>query len=395
MGQGSIRAGWGKSTLIRRGVLLLCLGLAGSAAADDEPDLKGRKSELHQVRDRIEQLQGELSASEVRRQSLMKELRAMEEQIGQTGQRLRKLAGHLQQQRERLAALEERQRRQQVRLEQQRRALARQLRAAYAMGRQERLKILLNQQDPAVVTRMMVYYAYFNRARAEQMARIGELLEQLRERAREIADEGQRLLALQARELEQRQQLEQTRASRQQVVAALNQAIEEKGEQLNRLGRDAQRLQSVIRKLQEQQSDLSMEGVDLKPFKRMRGKLEWPVKGRLKARFGSPRAGSLKWDGVMISAPEGKEIDAIYYGRVAYSDWLRGFGLLLIIDHGDGYMSLYGHNQSLFKESGEWVETGESVASVGNSGGRSSPGLYFAIRYRGNAVNPRKWWRRK
>jgi septal ring factor EnvC (AmiA/AmiB activator) len=375
-------------------LLLFCLSLAGPATAGEEPDLKGRESELDQVRNRIGQLKGELSSSETRQQALMKELQATEERIGQTGQRLRMLAGRLQQQRARLAALEKQQQRQQNRLDLQRQALAQQLRAAYAMGRQERLKILLNQQDPAVVSRMMVYYDYFNRARTEQMARIGDMLERLRGSAKEIADEEQRLLALQARELEQRQRLEQTRELRQQVVTVLNQEIKNKGQQLSRLVQDARRLQNVIKELQEQLVNLPMEGVDLEPFKRMRGKLRWPVKGRIKARFGSRRAGNLKWDGVMISAPEGREIGAVYHGRVAFSDWLRGFGLLLIIDHGDGYMSLYGHNQSLFKEAGEWVETGEPVASAGNSGGHSSPGLYFAVRYKGNAVDPRKWCRR-
>ncbi len=131
-----------------------------------------------------------------------------------------------------------------------------------------------------------------------------------------------------------------------------------------------------------------------KPFKALRGGLEWPARGRLVSLFGTQRAGNLKWDGVVIAAKEGSEVKAIHHGRVAFSDWLRGFGLLMIIDHGDGYMSLYGHNQSLFKETGDWVEPGETIAVMGNSGGQRNAGVYFGIRYKGKAVNPKKWCKR-
>jgi septal ring factor EnvC (AmiA/AmiB activator) len=146
-----------------------------------------------------------------------------------------------------------------------------------------------------------------------------------------------------------------------------------------------------MERLREEQLVAPAETVEHRPFRALKGRMPWPAKGSLAGRFGMEKRGGLLWDGVLISAPEGREVKAVHHGRVAFADWLRGFGLLLIIDHGDGYMSLYGHNQSLFKEAGDWVEQGEPVALVGNSGGRLDTGVYFGIRYQGRPVNPKHW----
>jgi septal ring factor EnvC (AmiA/AmiB activator) len=148
----------------------------------------------------------------------------------------------------------------------------------------------------------------------------------------------------------------------------------------------------VLSLLQQSLADVSGDLADIQSFAALKGKLPWPLAGRTVVRFGSRRRPSgLRWDGLVIAAPLGTEVRAVHRGRVAFSDWLRGFGLLLILDHGDGYMTLYGYNQSLFKEVGEWVETGEPVALAGRSGGRLSPGVYFGIRVHGKPVNPIKW----
>ena len=155
------------------------------------------------------------------------------------------------------------------------------------------------------------------------------------------------------------------------------------------------KLHSLVKQLQaEQIIALPLETAGDIPFKQLKGALEWPTRGRLTTLYGALKAVGLKWDGVIISAPEGQEVKSIHHGRVAFADWLRGFGLLLIIDHGDGYMTLYGHNQSLFKEIGEWVKPGETVALVGRSGGKGSAGVYFGIRYNGRPVNPQSWCRK-
>ncbi len=268
------------------------------------------------------------------------------------------------------------------------------MRAAYAMGRQERLKILLNQQDPAVVSRMLVYYDYFNRTRTERMKQISTVLETLQETELALTLEERRLVELQSSELESKQQLDLAQEERMRVVAALNLDLRSKGQRLEGLQQDEAQLQKLLSSLQEELIARPLGKLDRKLFKSRKGRLSWPSKGRLTAKFGTARAGNLKWDGVVISAPEGREVKSIHHGRVAFADWLRGFGLLLIVDHGDGFMSLYGHNQSLFKETGEWVEAGEPVALVGSSGGQNNPGVYFGIRYKGRPVNPKAWCKR-
>ncbi|MES9856936.1 MAG: peptidoglycan DD-metalloendopeptidase family protein [Sedimenticola sp.] len=374
-------------------LLLLLLPLT-LVAQSEEARLNKKDSELKQLRQQINTLQHSLKEREDEQQRLQEELQVSERQIGEAARRLRVLSESLKRQRQRLGQLQERRQRQQGELAGHQKILAGQVRAAYAMGRQERLKILLNQQDPAVVSRMLVYYDYFNRNRTERMKQIDRVLETLGETELALTLEEQRLVELQSSELDTKQQMELAQGERHQVVAALNQDLRSKGQRLKGLQQDETQLQKLLSKLEEELIAQPLERLDRKLFKSRKGKLSWPSKGRLTARFGTSRAGNLKWDGVLIAAPEGRAVRSIHHGRVAFADWLRGFGLLLIIDHGDGYMSLYGHNQSLFKETGEWVDAGEQVALVGSSGGQNNPGVYFGIRYKGRAVNPKIWCKR-
>ncbi len=365
------------------------LPLAGPAAGSD---VGAREQELENVRSHIREVQDQLRTAQDQRRDLSDSLRETEQSIGEITRRMRVLASRLERHGAELAELEERRRSEQRELDTQRATLAGQVRAAYAMGRQERLKILLNQQDPAMVTRVMVYYDYCNRARAEQVRAVRSSLAQLSATQEAIRAERDKVLGLEASDVEQRQALEQARAARKQVLASLNQEITSHGAELAGLKKDEESLQRLIERLQHALIDIPAETTDRPSFVSRKGKLPWPADGRLAASFGTPkRVGGMLWDGVLIAAPEGEEVHAVHRGRVAFADWLRGFGLLLIIDHGDGYMTLYGHNQSLFKETGEWVEAGEPIASVGSSGGRARTGVYFGIRYQGQAVNPAAW----
>ncbi len=372
------------------GLLLIWIAPLCQGAADQK-ELGQKEHELQQLRGQIESLQSDLVDSELRHSELIEELRASEQRLGQSARHLRVLKGRLGQQRERLAVLQEQRRSKLKELDLQREALGRQLRAAYAMGRQERIKILLNQQDPAIVSRMMVYYDYFNRARTSQMEQINKVMEALDRMSEEIGLEEQRLRELQTRELEETESLAEIRVLRQQVLTALGSDIRNKDQELQGLKKSEGQLQKLIEQLQDVWIDQMLDAEVSTPFETRKGKLHWPAKGRLTARFGTRKAGNLKWDGVVIAAPDGMEVKAVHHGRVAFADWLQGFGLLLIIDHGNGYLSLYGHNQSLFKDTGDWVVQGEPVASVGRSGGNANSGVYFGIRHKGKAVNPRSW----
>ncbi|RLJ22676.1 peptidase M23 [bacterium endosymbiont of Escarpia laminata] len=375
--------------------LVLCAAIPGVSAAAEKAQLQQKSEELARVQARIKQLQTQLQSAVGERQGHNSALREAEERIGDLARRVRVIAVSLDRQRQRMAELEQERADARLQLDFHRQTMEQQIRAAYIMGRQEKVKILLNQQDPAVVSRVMVYYDYLNGARLARMNLIRDSLQRLAKIEQALSEEEQRLQQLQAKEAVEREQLERTRVGRERVIAALSVRLRNKGQELEQLKANEKQLSSLLANIQEVLADIPMERLAHKPFGKLKGRLPWPSKGRLTASFGSSRqVGELRWDGVLISAPEGREVKAVHYGRVAFADWLRGFGLLLIVDHGDGYMSLYGHNQSLFKETGEWVEPGEVVALVGSSGGRSTSGVYFGIRHNGAAVNPKKWCRR-
>jgi len=353
-----------------------------------------QEQKLDLLRKRISGLQARMKLSQGEHSALSDQLQDSEQRIGRLARRLRVLAGRLERQQVRLQQLQQQQQQQQAALDQERDILRQQVRAAYAMGRQEQLKILLNQQDPAVVSRVLAYYDYLNRERMLRMQRIREQLEQLAHTRSQIDEERQRLARLQDERQQEKLALEQEQTTRREVMARLSREISDQGRELSRLRADEQQLQSLLRGLQEALADIPSAPAQQKKFAQLRGALRWPAQGVIAHTFGEPKIGALRWDGVMISAPEGNEVRAVHAGRVAFADWLRGFGLLLIVDHGDGFMTLYGHNQSLFKEAGDWVDAGEPVAGVGSTGGRKDSGVYFAIRRHGKAVNPARWCKR-
>lgn len=358
---------------------------------------------LEQLRQQIQSLRHELDSDQQRNRDLRSQLRDTERHIGKVVALLKSLNQQLRQQQRELQKLHRARKTQQANLQVQRVSLARQIRAAYTIGQQEYLKILLNQQDPAAVTRTLTYYDYFNRARLTRIRNLDTSLTELRHLEQAIQAETAKLEHNQQEQSAEKQQLEQTRSQRAQVLAKLQQQILAKGERLSLLQEDERRLQQLLDRLATTppadtapptDAAPSSEGTEHTPFHTLRGRLQWPSAGRLSSRFGGARnVGKLKWQGVTIDAPEGTEVRAISHGRIAFSDWLRGFGLLTIIDHGDGYMSLYGGNQSLFKEVGDWVEAGDVIASVGNSGGNKNAALYFEIRHNGKPTNPLKWCR--
>ena len=381
--------------LINFGSLLFLLFSTALIAESVDDKIEEKERELIDLQSRIDEITTKLNSSVQHRQTLIDQLRITELQIGRSTRKLRELKETLDRLRTHIAILKGNRRLQKAELEVQRKELIRQLRAAYAMGRQEQLKILLNQENTALLSRVMAYYDYFNRARTERIIITKKVLNALRNTEQEIAQESELLSQLLMQEQKEQQRLGKVNNARLLVITALDSEIQGKGDELQELKRNEQKLQSLVKELQEEQLiALSLEtGGDI-PFKELKGALKWPTSGRLINSYGTIKTVGIKWDGVMISAPEGQEVRSVHHGRVAFADWLRGFGLLLIIDHGDGYMTLYGHNQSLFKEIGEWVEPGETVALVGRSGGRGSAGVYFGIRYNGRPVNPQVWCRK-
>jgi len=306
--------------------------------------------------------------------------------------RLQALDGELADTSRQLGALRADAQRHRADLRTQRTTLAGQLRAAYAMGRREYIKLLLNQEDVATAGRIVAYYDYFNRARVKRIDAIADTLQKLQTVEQAIVHKTEELEELRTEQSARKRELEAGRKARGAILAKLDREIRDDTQRLQRLVDDERRLNQLLEGLQPLLSDLPSELGDRQPFPKLKGALAWPSGGRLLARYGAPRKlGKLKWSGVLIGAREGEGVHAIYHGRVAFADWLRGFGLLLIIDHGDGYMSLYGQNQSLHKNVGDWVEAGDVIARVGSSGGARRTGLYFEIRHNGKPTNPATW----
>lgn len=372
--------------------LLALFTLCGSATAGDRED---KEAELAQLRQRIAALTGALESVRGRYDTLRTELRQTERRIGTLSRTLKELDTDLGRQQEKLATLHKRADGLQRSIADQRRYLAGQVRASYAMGRQEYMKILLNQENPSTVGRLITYYDYLNKARSERIAALETTIRELEQVRAELEAQTARLRKLREQRAREKGELEATRGERRKLVQQLKSEIADKDRHLSGMVRDEQELKALISALSRALSDIPAEAGNRKPFSSLKGKLKWPAKGPLVNSFGSPRKlGKLTWQGVTIGAGGGQEVRAVSHGRVAFADWLRGYGLLVIIDHGDGYMSLYGHNQSLYKETGDWVEPGEVIATVGDSGGQESSGLYFEIRKDGRPTDPVRWCRR-
>jgi len=372
--------------------LVLVLALSGAVA--DEPNPAKAEAELKAVRSQIEKMQADMERDAGKRDKLSKELEESEKTVGTARGELDKLRRDRAVHAARRAELASQRQHEQGELEKDRGALAGQLRAAYMIGKSEPFKLLLNQREPAELGRVLVYYQYFGRARAAQIAAIDAHLGELATVDEGLAAEEQRLAALEEQQQGELSRLQSARERRGRALVSLDAETKNRAQELDRLKDQQGGLEKLIRELRRALERLDKFPTDSKDaFAKLRGKLAWPVAGKLVASFGQTRAGGLKWDGVLLAGAQGTPVRAIYHGRVVYADWLSGLGLLTIIDHGDGYLSLYGHNERLFKEVGERVTAGDTIATLGDSGGRPSPGLYFEIRKGGHPIDPRPWFK--
>ncbi|NNG12317.1 MAG: peptidoglycan DD-metalloendopeptidase family protein [Halobacteria archaeon] len=374
-------------------LLLACLLICTDHVVADTGQAAEQAARLKQLRTRIDEVKEELGSIRDRQSRLHKQLEHAEKEIGVVSAERRRLKSEAQASEEKRKSLGRKRQQQQDVLQQMRSTLARDMRSAYAMGRQAKVKLLLNQQDPAIIGRMMTYHSYLSRARSERMQSIRTVLDKLASIEQALHDEKARLEELHEQQREKSQLLEQQQANRHKLLANFKVDLKKKTSELSTLKQDEQRLQSLVQSLQQALRDIPPAAGQYQSLRALKGRLAWPVAGRISMRFGERHAeGKLKSRGLLIRARADTDVYAISKGRVAFADWLRGFGLLLILDHGDGYMSLYGHNRSLFKEVGEWVEAGEVVTAVGNSGGQAQSALYLELRKDGRPFNPAPWF---
>lgn len=386
-----------RSSLLILSSLFLLLTLAPAALVAD--DKKISKEQLEALNKRIKSLESDLNQVRGQRSEASKKLRLSEKLIAQTARGIRenkasseKLSTQLKQLKVELVELKKKENLQKSYLE-------RQIRAAYAMGRQEHLKVLLNQQEPDRLARVMRYYDYINRERSRHIDEYVEIASQKREVEKSVRQKEFSLQGLRTKLEEKQQRLTQEQKNHTQLVVRLDKEIKGKGNELETLNQNRKRLEKLLKEVQAAAvaAKITARPKDTRAFRTLRKKLPWPLKGknRIRYTYGSAEvAGKLKRNGMVLIAGEGENIKAIHSGRVVFADWLRGYGVLMIIDHGNGYMSLYGYNQAVLKSPGDWVNSGEIIATAGRSGGQSNAGLYFEIRKKGQPVDPMAWLNR-
>lgn len=376
------------------------LGATASAAAP------APREELNELRGRIQALQKELAESEEVRSEAADALRTSEKAISETNRRLAELG---REQREADATLRQlRDQNNQVGRDigAQHALLAKVLYRQYLAGQQTPLRLLLNGDDPNQAARDLHYYSFISRARARLIGDLRGSLKELDDLTVKAREKSAELAAIQAEQASQKQALEREKAERRAVLTKVSRQAEGQRREIGKLRRDEERLSKLVEKLGRiigkkdpeprtpgpRNSRLPDASADGNPFQNLKGKLALPVRGELANRFGSPRSdGGPAWKGLFIRADGGQEVRAVAAGRVVFADWLRGFGNLLIVDHGQGYMSLYGYNETLFRQVGDAIRGGDTVAAVGSTGGNPESGLYFEIRHQGKPVDPLGW----
>ena len=380
-------------------VLLLVAVAGGPGAADAQNERKAtpaqKEAELKKVNSRIERVRKNVNQDIEKRDRLSVQLRDAELGVQQARRGLEALRAERIASESRLQELEREQAERDRELSAERGALAGELRAAYVNGREEQLKLLLNQQDPAGFGRMLAYYGYFGRARADRIGNIRDKLEHLALVREKIAAENERLKGLESQQEKELAALRSAQQQRTRTVQAIESQIKSKGGELKRLESQAKGLEKLIADLRKALRNVPV--AKQAPFEPLRGKLPWPVQqGKVLARFGQPRAGgSMRWQGMMIGTDRGARVRAPFAGRVVYADWLPGMGLMIVLDHGGGYLSLYGHNEEVFRSVGDAVAAGVVIGAVGDSGGHTPPALYFEVRRGREPVNPENWLQRR
>lgn len=365
------------------------LSSAGHAELSAEQQKK-----FEEVKRNIEKIKAELEKTKSDRDKLQETLEKNEKNIQKLNKRTDELKGELDDSKTKLNDLKIEQSQLEKKKSQQAKLVENYVNAAYRLGKHSQIRLLLNQQDPSDVARMLRYYESIGASRAEKIEVFVATIKQLQLIEPQIAEHTNKLeRAFTQLQIEQ-QALQESQTERQKVLSKLQDDVKNQSQVLAGLQADRKRLEQLLSKVYEEINAQELN-FDVREFSQLKGKLPWPTKGKPRNRYGYKRSGSrLKWQGLEIGAAQGSEVIAVHHGRVVFSDYLRGHGLLLIIDHGSGYMSLYAHNENLYKELGEWVEAGETIASVGDTGGRRDAALYFELRHNGKPTNPTPWLRR-
>ena len=365
--------------------VFICLTLSLDTLADNK-----QQQELEKLKVSISSLEKKLRKQRKEKNTLQQKLEIVERNVVDLDKTIRAVSKKITKTENNLSRLNSDKNNLEQRINKQRSTIAEQIRAAYKTGNEEPIKLLLNQEDPEQLSRILKYYDYLLDARSKKIDQFTADIESLKITLSKIETQ-KTLLADSKKELEKdKQQLASSISQRKATLTKVTQSLQSNKQQLNQYKKQRDELEAVVQTVGEAAKAIP-PAQDYPSFALSKGKLNWPVRGRLTAGYGSKRSEYLRWQGWLISAKKGASIKSVHHGRVVFSDYLRGFGLLVIVDHGDGYMTLYAHNKELLKETGDWVQSGETVARAGNTGGLTNTALYFEVREKGKPVNPKIW----
>ena len=395
-------------------LLIFALALAPALAGAAATTATQAQDELQELRSRISTMQKKLAAAEETKSEASDALRESEQAISEANRELRDLTRQARDSGAKLASLRKTSQDTKVRMQSQQEMLGRMLRRQYLQGEPDALRLVLARENPNDMARQLHYLAYIARSRAQLVDGLRSNLAELDQLTREIAEEAEAITRIAKVQATQKNRLENEKRARAQVLTKVSRDIRAQQQQIRVLQNNENRLTRLIDQLtrlvqqqpqRPQRTQKPVQGSKPRPrsdsvpgdsgggsFAAMRGTLALPVRGELGGRFGSPRSdGGITWKGVFIAARNGEDVKAVAGGRVVYADWLRGFGNLLIVDHGDSYMTLYANAEALLKQVGDSIRGGDTVATVGNSGGNAESGLYFEMRHAGKPFDPLTW----
>jgi septal ring factor EnvC (AmiA/AmiB activator) len=368
------------------GFVLIWSVLLCTASNADESQQK----ELDSLKRSISTLERQLEDRGKQRNSLQSALKKVELESSKINRNIRRLRTKINKLEKQLTTLDQKEKDLQLNISEQSDAISEQITAAHQLGDQEPIKLLLNQEDPQQLARVLKYYDYFLKARADKIQRYKKDIDDLTETRAEInrqklaLDQSKKALEADKKTLSNRVK------SRKKTLDKLQSSLRTDKKKLSKLQDERNKLEEIIETVKKAAAKLALPS-NYESFTSRKGKLKWPLKGRVAHSFGSKRSGTLRWEGWLISASAGDAVKTVHHGRVVFSNYLRGFGLLVIVDHGDGYMTLYAHNQELLRETGDWVQSNEVISRAGDTGGLNKPALYFEIRKQGNPADPKVW----
>ncbi|WP_394192603.1 murein hydrolase activator EnvC family protein [Pseudoalteromonas atlantica] len=367
-------------------LLILTLFAIAPAIANEDRT----KKDLSEIQNALKKSEAELATQRKDIAKLQQSLKAYELNIAKNAKALSIAKQSIKD----TEAQQAKQQRQANKLKQQQqnlqRVLAAQLKSAYMSGGNDYAKMLLNQQNTAQVERTLSYYNYLNKARIEQIEELKALMVEIEAVQAELEQSKKHLVALHQEQKSRHQALVDAQKQRKNNISELQAKLDSTKGAINYLKENEKTLVTTLQELEKEKN----QTIELIGLQSSKGRLNWPTKGKLAHRFGQRKHSGIDWKGVLISANEGSQVSSIHNGQVVYADWLKGYGWVIVVDHGEGFMSLYGHTQTLLKDVGDTVRKGDIIALVGQSGGQANSGLYFELRHKGRAVNPVKWCRR-